>query len=76
MSGCGLEGGKTKAADWKERQKERANELSAIAEAIAVLNDDDALDIFKSSLRTPPPKPMLLDVHAIQDDAGAAAAVE
>ena len=31
-----------KKADWAERQKMRAEEISAISEAIKVLNDDDA----------------------------------
>jgi hypothetical protein len=41
-----------KAADWDERTKARAAEVQAINEAIAVLNDDDALDIFRRA-RTP-----------------------
>jgi len=44
---------KEKAADWEERSKTRADEVAAISEAIAVLNDDDALDIFKKALPTP-----------------------
>merc|ERR1719388_174047 len=39
-----------KKADWSERQKMRAEEVSAISEAIKVLNDDDALDLFKKTL--------------------------
>ena len=38
-----------KKADWSERQKMRAEEVSAISEAIKVLNDDDALDLFKKT---------------------------
>merc|ERR1719281_337863 len=34
---------------WGERQKTRAEEISAISEAIKVLNDDDALDLFKKT---------------------------
>merc|ERR1719486_1705828 len=37
-------------ADWAERQKMRAEEISAISEAIKVLNDDDALDLFKKAV--------------------------
>merc|ERR1719460_3549020 len=39
-----------KKADWAERQKMRAEEVSAISEAIKVLNDDDALDLFKKTI--------------------------
>merc|ERR1719443_352232 len=39
-----------KKAAWAERQKTRAEEVSAISEAIKVLNDDDALDLFKKTI--------------------------
>mmetsp|Transcript_50371 Transcript_50371/g.107905 ORF Transcript_50371/g.107905 Transcript_50371/m.107905 type:complete len:732 (-) Transcript_50371:50-2245(-) len=39
-----------KATQWEERQKTRADELAALAETIKVLNDDDALDLFKKTL--------------------------
>merc|ERR1719409_2050735 len=39
-----------KKAAWAERQKTRAEEVSAISEAIKVLNDDDALDLFKKAV--------------------------
>merc|ERR1719146_568185 len=39
-----------KKAAWAERQKTRAEEISAISEAIKVLNDDDALDLFKKAV--------------------------
>merc|ERR1719443_2446671 len=39
-----------KKAAWAERQKMRAEEISAISEAIQVLNDDDALDLFKKTV--------------------------
>merc|ERR1719274_432087 len=39
-----------KKTDWSERQKTRAEEISAISEAIKVLNDDDALDLFKKAV--------------------------
>merc|ERR1719301_109465 len=39
-----------KKGDWAERQKMRAEEVSAISEAIKVLNDDDALDLFKKTI--------------------------
>merc|ERR1740138_1782157 len=40
----------TKKKEWAERQKMRAEEVSAISEAIKILNDDDALDLFKKTL--------------------------
>merc|ERR1719197_1368943 len=39
-----------KKGAWTERQKMRAEEISAISEAIKVLNDDDALDLFKKTI--------------------------
>lgn len=44
-SGCG-----TKEAEWDERQKTRADELQALAETIKLLNDDDALELFKKAI--------------------------
>merc|ERR1740129_669446 len=41
---------KTKTAEWKERSKTRAEELVALADTIKILNDDDALDLFKKTL--------------------------
>jgi len=38
-----------KKKDWAERSKMRAEEISAIGQAIAILNDDDALDVFKKA---------------------------
>jgi len=43
----------TKTAEWEERQKTRAEELVALADTIKVLNDDDALDLFKKTLPSP-----------------------
>jgi hypothetical protein len=48
----------TKKQEWDERCKMRSEEISAISEAIKVLNDDDALDLFKKTLsleQTPAP---------------------
>merc|ERR1719163_1496439 len=39
-----------KKKEWAARQTMRAEEISAISEAIKVLNDDDALDLFKKTL--------------------------
>jgi len=41
---------KTKKTEYAERTKMRTEEVSAISEAIAILNDDDALDIFKKAV--------------------------
>jgi len=40
----------TKTAEWEEIKKTRAEELVALADTIKVLNDDDALDLFKKTL--------------------------
>merc|ERR1719235_2298943 len=39
-----------KKKEWAARQQMRSEEISAISEAIKVLNDDDALDLFKKTL--------------------------
>jgi len=39
-----------KQAEWDERCKIRADELLAIGETIKILNDDNALDLFKKTL--------------------------
>merc|ERR1719366_25489 len=51
---------KTKEDEWAARQKIRAEELLAIADTIKILNDDDALELFKKTL----PSPSLLQVAA------------
>merc|ERR1719379_788276 len=43
----------TKEAEWDERKKTRAAELLALAETIKILNDDDALELFKKTLPAP-----------------------
>jgi len=40
----------TKTAEWDEIQKTRSEELLALADTIKVLNDDDALELFKKTL--------------------------
>merc|ERR1740138_136518 len=44
---------KTKDEEWATRCKIRAEEVLAIADTIKILNDDDALDMFKKTLPTP-----------------------
>merc|ERR1719487_3042327 len=39
-----------KRAEFEERQKTRGEELVAIHETIKILNDDDALELFKKTL--------------------------
>merc|ERR1719359_68689 len=39
-----------KEAEWKVRCQTRADELAALADAIKMLNDDDALELFKKTL--------------------------
>merc|ERR1712224_584312 len=41
---------KTKTAEWEVIQKTRSEELVALAETIKILNDDDALELFKKTL--------------------------
>merc|ERR1719247_2535080 len=40
---------KTKEGEFAEKSKVRAEEVKAISEAISILNDDDALDVFKKA---------------------------
>merc|ERR1719454_2360171 len=40
----------TKEKEWDERCKLRSEELLAIADTIKILNDDDALELFKKTL--------------------------
>jgi hypothetical protein len=39
----------TKEKEWAERSAVRAEEVKAISEAVSILNDDDALDVFKKA---------------------------
>merc|ERR1719265_1542694 len=39
----------SKQKEWAVRQKARADEIAAISDAIGILNDDDALDVFKKA---------------------------
>merc|ERR1712078_410308 len=49
----------TKQAEWDERCKLRTEELLALADTIKMLNDDDALELFKKTL----PGPSLLQIQ-------------
>eukprot|EP00448_Togula_jolla_P020656 CAMPEP_0170582070 /NCGR_PEP_ID=MMETSP0224-20130122/7382_1 /TAXON_ID=285029 /ORGANISM="Togula jolla, Strain CCCM 725" /LENGTH=723 /DNA_ID=CAMNT_0010905259 /DNA_START=42 /DNA_END=2213 /DNA_ORIENTATION=+ len=59
----------SKQSEWEERKKLRAEELQAIHETIKILNDDDALDLFKKTL----PNPSLLQMDAGREHARARA---
>jgi len=50
----------TKKAEWAVRQKTRAEETLAILDTIKILNDDDALELFKKTL----PSSSLLQVQS------------
>merc|ERR1719298_270097 len=50
----------TAGADYDSRVKARAEELVAVQETIKILNDDDALDLFKKTL----PSPALLQMRS------------
>ena len=39
-----------KKKEWAERCAMRAEEIAAVSQAIKILNDDDALDLFKKTL--------------------------
>merc|ERR1719375_2598022 len=58
-----------KKKEWALREKLRAEEIQAISEAISIMNDDDALDVFKKAL----PSAMLQEqVRFLQAGTGAA----
>merc|ERR1719461_192353 len=61
----------TKEAEWAERQKIRAEEMLAIHETIKVLNDDDALELFKKTLPGSSFLQMKVDAKAMQQRAAA-----
>jgi len=52
-----------KTKEWDERCKTRSEELLAIRETIKILNDDDAMDLFKKTL----PSPSLLQIRMSAD---------
>merc|ERR1719498_1687224 len=55
-----------KKKEWALRQKTRAEEILAIQETIKILNDDDALELFKKTL--PGPESSLLQVDETSDE--------
>merc|ERR1712232_549110 len=69
-AGCG-----TKEAEYNEHQKLRAEELVALAETIKILNDDDALELFKKTLPTPQASFVQLTTSALRMQSSALAEV-
>merc|ERR1719399_2197099 len=63
---------KTKADEWDVRQKIRSEELLAIADTIKLLNDDDALELFKKTLPTPSLLQMKTNSQSVKQSALAA----
>jgi len=62
-------GCETKEGEWQERSKTRTDELLALADTIKILNDDDALELFKKTL----PSPTLLQTQVSAKKARAVA---
>jgi len=56
---------KTKQAEWDERCKVRNEELLALADTVKMLNDDDALELFKKTL---PGASVLLQTKVTSDE--------
>jgi chromosome segregation ATPase len=63
---------KTKEDEWAARCKLRAEEVLAIADTIKLLNDDDALELFKKTLPTPSLLQFKTSSHAMKQQALAA----
>merc|ERR1719198_1952688 len=62
----------TNKKEWAERCKTRADELLALADTIRILNDDDALDLFKKTLPSPSLLQMRVSSQAVRTRALAA----
>jgi len=56
----------TKDAEYEARVKTRTEELAALAETIKILNDDDALELFKKTL--PAPSASLVQMQVSSSD--------
>jgi len=66
----------TKEAEWAVVCKTRAEELVALSETIKLLNDDDALELFKKTLPTPAASLMQVQVTSASVKARALALIE
>merc|ERR1719473_2065393 len=62
----------TKKDEWAARQKLRAEEQLALADTIKILNDDDALELFKKTLPTPALIQVAISDKEVRDRARAA----
>jgi chromosome segregation ATPase len=67
---------KTKTAEWGERVKTRGEELVALADTIKILNDDDALELFKKTLPGAGASLVQVDMSVVAVKARALAAIE
>jgi len=65
-----------KKAEWEERKKTRAEELLALADTIKILNDDDALELFKKALPSPSASFVQVQVTASSMRSRALAAIQ
>merc|ERR1740133_86027 len=65
----------TKSAEWDTVVKTRAEEIVALAETIKILNDDDALELFKKTLPSPATSFVQVQVSSSSVRARALAAV-
>jgi septal ring factor EnvC (AmiA/AmiB activator) len=70
------EGCSTKDKEFEERVKTRNEELAAIAETIKILNDDDALELFKKTLPAPSASLVQMRETSVQVRDGAIAAIQ
>jgi len=59
----------TKGDEYEARKASRSEELVAISETIKVLNDDDALDLFKKTLPSPSLLQMTTRARDVREDA-------
>merc|ERR1719162_19796 len=57
---------KTKDEEWAARCKLRSEEILAIADTIKILNDDDALELFKKTLPAPALLQLAASGHAVK----------
>jgi chromosome segregation ATPase len=64
-------GCETKAAEWAERQKTRSEELVALSETIKLLNEDDALELFKKAVPSAASSLVQVSLDATRMRAGA-----
>jgi septal ring factor EnvC (AmiA/AmiB activator) len=56
----------TKKDEWAVREKLRAEEQLALVETIKILNDDDALELFKKTLPTPSLAQLTASSHVVR----------